>query len=83
MQEGIQLCLHELCSAALPQSQNNRSWPILLTGAGGGSVLQVLFAVQATTDRKAQKGSFCFVGGFFVVEDWPESFVIIGAIWIV
>lgn len=67
--------------ASLLQSQNNRSWPILLTGADGGSLFEVPFAALATIDSKAQKGSFCLVGGFVAVEDGPESFVIIGAIW--
>lgn len=45
-------------------------------------MFEVPFAVLATIDRKAQKESFCLVG-VFVVEKWPESFVIIGTIWIV
>ena len=46
-------------------------------------MFKVPFAVLATIDRKAQKESFCLVGFVVVVENWPESFVIIGAIWIV
>lgn len=64
LQEGIQLYIYELCSASLLQSQNNRSWPILLTGADGGSMFEVPFAVLATIDRKAQKESFLFGWGF-------------------
>lgn len=75
---------HELCSARLRPSQNNASWPVSLMDADGGSMFKVPFAILATIDRKAQKESFWLVGGFFVVvENWPESFVIIGAIWIV
>lgn len=44
-------------------------------------MVEVLFAVLTTADHKAPKESFCLVGFFFVVvENWPESFVILGAI---
>jgi len=46
-------------------------------------MFEVPFAVLATADHKAQRGSFCLFGFSVVVEAWPGSFVIIGAIWIV
>lgn len=82
-------CRRELSCVGMSRALLSPSEPEQLVlahsaaGAAGDSMFKVPFAVLAAVDCKAQKGFFCLVGFFVVVEDWPESFVIIGAIWIV
>lgn len=63
---GGSSAVYELCSASLLQSRK-RSWPISLTGAGGGSIFKLPFAVLATIDCKAQKESFFFFSFFLLL----------------